>query len=83
MSLLPFSSTLEEDEKVFAKMSLGFNPCVFWKYHTKDLSNCGPPQAPFDPCLFIGEKVIAICYVHDLIFLTRNEKDIDDLSVVC
>ncbi len=57
------------------------SPCTFWKYITEKLGNCGLPQAPFDPFLFIGEKVIAICYVADLIFCARNEKDIVELAV--
>ncbi len=57
------------------------SPCAFWKYLTEKLGNCRLPQALFDPCLFIGEKVIAICYVDDLIFWTRNEKDIVELAV--
>ncbi len=39
------------------------------------------PQAPFDPCLFIGEKVIAIWYVNNLIFWARNKQDIVELAV--
>ncbi len=39
------------------------SPFAFWKYLTEKLGNCGLPQAPFNPCLFFGEKVIAICYV--------------------
>ncbi len=31
-----------------------------WKYLTDKLGNFGLPQAPFDPCLFIGKKVIVI-----------------------
>ncbi len=56
------------------------SPCAFWKYLTKKLGNCGLPQAPFDPCLFICEKVIAICYVDDLIFWAK-QKDIVELAV--
>ena len=97
-------ATLEEDEKVYVEMPLGFkqrgsngkfkvlrlkktlyglrqSPRAFWKYLTEKLGNCGLPQAPFDPCLFIGKKVIAICYVDDLIFWARNEKDIVELAV--
>ncbi len=55
--------------------------CAFWKYLTEKLGNCGLPQAPFDPCLFIGKKVIAICYVNNLIYWARNEKDIVYLAV--
>ncbi|KAL7470267.1 LOW QUALITY PROTEIN: hypothetical protein ACHAXS_011899 [Conticribra weissflogii] len=56
-------------------------PHAFWKYLTEKLGNCGLPQAPFDPCLFIGKKVIAICYVNNLIYWARNEKDIVYLAV--
>ncbi len=50
--------------------------CAFWKYLTKKLGICGLPQAPFDPCLFIGEKIISNCYIDDLFICSRNEKDI-------
>ncbi|KAL7460566.1 hypothetical protein ACHAXS_001012 [Conticribra weissflogii] len=45
------------------------------------LGNCCLPQAPFDTCLVIGEKVITICYVDDLIFWARNKKDIVELVI--
>ncbi len=32
-------------------------------------------------CLFIGKKVIVICYVNDLIFWAWNEKDIVELAI--
>ncbi len=60
---------------------LSQSPWAFWKYLTEKLGDCGLPQAPCDPCLFIGEKVIAICYVDDLVFWARNLKDIVELSV--
>ena len=60
---------------------LSQSPLAFWKFLMEKLSNCGLPQAPFDPCNFIGKKVIAICYVDDLIFWARNEKDIVELAV--
>ncbi len=41
----------------------------------------GLPQAPFDPCLFIGQKVFEICYSNDLIFWARNEQDIVELAI--
>ncbi len=43
------------------------SPHAFWKYLAEKFGNCGLTQAPFDACLFIGKKVIAICYVDDLI----------------
>ncbi len=59
----------------FKKTHYGFHQslCSFWKLFTEKLSNCGLPQAPFAPCLFIGKKVIAKSYVDDLIFWARNE----------
>ncbi|KAL7449554.1 hypothetical protein ACHAXS_000207, partial [Conticribra weissflogii] len=57
------------------------SPCVFWKYITKKLDNCGLPQALLDPCLFIGEKDVAMCYDDDVIFWATNEKDIFDMAI--
>jgi hypothetical protein len=37
---------------------------------------CGTQQSKLDPCLFIGERVIAIIYVDDLIFWSHDEKHI-------
>ena len=37
-------------------------------------------QCTLDPCLFIGKKVMCICYVDDLIFWALNEADIDELG---
>ncbi len=48
--------------------------CVFWKYLTEKLGNCGLPQAPSEPSLCIG-KDQAICYIYDLIIWARREKD--------
>ncbi len=54
---------------------------AFWKYNlTKNLGILGLLQAPFDPCLFIGKKVIAICYVNDLISWAIYEMDVFDLA---
>ncbi len=44
------------------------SPRAFWKYMVKKMSNCGMPQSKLDPYLFVGEKVIFICYVDDLLF---------------
>ena len=40
----------------------------------------GMEQSTLDPCLFIGEKVICICYVDNLIFWAMDEADIDTLA---
>jgi hypothetical protein len=38
-------------------------------------------QSKLDPCLFVGEKVICISYVDDLIFWACNEKDIHHIAM--
>ncbi len=38
-------------------------------------------QSKLDTCLFVGEKVICISYVDDLIFWARNEKDIHHIAM--
>ena len=50
-------------------------------YMVKKMEMCGLPQSQLDPCLFIGEKVICICYVDDLLFWARDEKDIHELAM--
>eukprot|EP00804_Cyclotella_cryptica_P020131 CCRYP_014912-RA/>CCRYP_014912-RA protein AED:0.34 eAED:-0.30 QI:0/-1/0/1/-1/0/1/0/430 len=56
------------------------SPRAFWLYLTKKLNLCGMKQSTLDPSLFIGEKVICICYVDDLIFWAMDEADIDTLA---
>lgn len=41
---------------------------------------CGMQQARFDPCLFIGAKVMCIYYMHDLISWELDESYIDELA---
>ncbi len=57
------------------------SPFTFWKYPTEKFGNIGLLQDPFDPLLFIGKMVIVIFHVRDLIFWTRNEKDILELAI--
>ena len=42
---------------------------------------CGMEQSKFDPCLFVGDRVICICYVDDLLFWSRDEKYITELAM--
>ncbi len=37
-------------------------------------------QTVFDPCLFVGDKVMCICYVDNLIFWSLEEGYIDELA---
>ena len=43
-------------------------PSAFWKYMVKKMELCGVPQSEFDPCLFVGKKVMCICCVDDMLF---------------
>jgi hypothetical protein len=45
------------------------------------MEQCNMPQSEFDPCLFVGEKVICICYVDDIIFWAKDEADIHNLAM--
>ena len=56
------------------------SPRAFWKYLTEKMNQCGLLQTQFDPCLFVGKKVMCICYVYDLIFWGCNNKDIDEVA---
>jgi hypothetical protein len=42
------------------------SPQAFWKYITEKLVACGLEQSKFDPCLFIGTKVICVVYVDNI-----------------
>jgi hypothetical protein len=57
------------------------SPRAFWKYITKKLKTCGLEQSKFDPCLFIGTKVICVVYVDDLIFWRKNTLAINDSAM--
>ena len=50
---------------------------AFWKYMVQKIADVGMKQPNLDPCLFVGEKVICICYVDDLLFWARDESDTD------
>ena len=57
------------------------SPRAFWKYMVEKMEKCNMPQSSLDPCLFIGKNVICICYVDDLLFWARDEKDIHKLAI--
>ena len=54
-------------------------PRNFFKYLKKHLRRQGLHQSDYDPCLFIGSKVIAIVYVDDILFFARKDSDINDV----
>jgi hypothetical protein len=60
------------------------SPQAFWKYITEMLEACGLEQSKFEPCLFVGTKVICVVYVDDIIFWSKDTEDINssrELSV--
>ena len=89
---------LDEDEKVYVEMPLGFrkpgkvlslkktlyglrqSPRMFWKYLTKAMGACGMQPSQFDPCLFIGERVVAVAFVDDILFWATDEAYINELG---
>ena len=48
---------------------------------TEMLKACGLEQSKFDPCLFVGTKVICIVYVDDIIFWSKDMADINSLTM--
>ncbi|EJK76701.1 hypothetical protein THAOC_01525 [Thalassiosira oceanica] len=48
------------------------SPRMFWKYLTNAMSACDMEVSKIDPCLFVGDKVIAICYVDDILFWSTD-----------
>ena len=57
------------------------SPRTFWKYLVEKMELCDMHQSNLDPCLFVGDKVICICYVDDLLFWAKDEKDIHNLAM--
>lgn len=51
-------------------------PRCFWKYLVETMGAVGMQQSEHDPCLFIGDKVIAVAYVDDILFWARDDNDI-------
>ena len=46
----------------------------------KNLEACDTRQSDFDPCLFIGDKVILIMYVDDMLMWSTSEEHIYKLG---
>ena len=44
------------------------SPRMFWKYLTKAMGACGIRVSDFDPCMFIGKRVIAVASLDDILF---------------
>ena len=49
-------------------------PREFWKYLSKAMNDVGMVTSQFDPCMFIGDRVIAVAFVDDILFWSTDEK---------
>ena len=87
------NANLEEGENVLLEMPLCLRkkgkvygshqvPCVFWKHLVEKLEVCGMSQSKLNLCLFIGEKVMCICYVDDLLFWSQDEAHIKEQAIL-
>ena len=56
------------------------SPRMFWKYLTNAMKACEMEASGFDPCMFIGERVVAVVFVDDILFWATDEKYINDLG---
>ncbi len=70
-------SQIEED----SLWTLAEPSSVLKIYITKKLKTCGLEQSKFDPCLFVGTKVICVSYVDDLIFWSKDTLVINDSAM--
>ena len=57
------------------------SPRAFWKYMVEKMEACGCMQSELDPCLFVSEHVIAVMFVDDILFWSKDEKHIHDLAM--
>ena len=52
------------------------SPRAFWKYMVEKLAACGMKQSELDPCLFIGNSVITVMYVDDILMWSPSPEHI-------
>jgi hypothetical protein len=57
------------------------SPRAFWKYLVEKMDACDMKQSSLDPCLFVGERVIAISWVDDILFWSKDEEHIHELAM--
>ena len=57
------------------------SPREFWKYLTKAMNEVGMKTSQFDPCMFVDDRVIAVCFVDDILFWSVDAKYIMALGV--
>lgn len=52
-------------------------PINFYNHLKEGLEERGFVQSKFEPCLFSNGKAICLVYVDDVLWFSKNEKDID------
>lgn len=52
------------------------SPRAFWKCMVEKIGNCDMRQSELDPCLFIGDTVVAVIYVDDVLLWSTNKDHI-------
>ncbi|KAL7528926.1 hypothetical protein ACHAWF_002767 [Thalassiosira exigua] len=54
---------------------------AFWQYIVQKMESCEMKQSNLDPCLYVGEEVVSVVFVDDILFCAKDEKDIHDLAL--
>ena len=55
------------------------SPYEFWKYLTQVMADCKMVASGFDPCMFVGDCVIAVVFVDDILFWATDDAYINNL----
>lgn len=55
-------------------------PRIWYKLLSKELCEIGLKPLPSAPCVFIGDDVIVLCYVDDLLLIASSEKKLAELK---
>ena len=50
------------------------SPRMFWKYLSKAMNDVGMKTSQFDLCMFVGNRVIAVAFVDDILFWSTDDK---------
>lgn len=56
------------------------SPRQFWRFLVEKLEVCGMKQSKLDPCLFVGDKVVSVMYVDDLLMWSTDDQHMIDLG---
>ena len=56
------------------------SPRAFWQFLTNAMSASGMGVSKLDPCLFVGEKVMAVAFVDDILFWATDVAYINQIA---